>query len=301
METFSTAIRGRNGVAFRAIKLCISMVFLGCVSFWRGLVRLFGRPAPGTCSVLYYHSVPAQHRHAFAKQVEMIVRLTKPVSADDVLTLVPGMRHTAVTFDDAFGDVIENAVPELVKRRVPAVIFVTTGVLGQVASWWPESAPERNRPIATAKQLQQLPAEWITLGAHTKTHPRLSKLNEVEAKSEILGPRGTLADLFGCAAETFSFPYGDFNEKLICWCKEAGYKRVFTTLPKQVSQGSEQFVVGRVSVEPTDWKLEFQLKLLGGYSWMPWAFVIKRKILAFPLVKRSIIARMCANRSAAIN
>ncbi len=229
----------------------------------------------------------------------MIVRRTKPVCADRVLTLFPGMRHTAVTFDDAFEDVIENAVPELVKRKVPAVIFVTTDVLGQFGSWWPESAPERNRPIATAKQLQELPVEWISVGAHTKTHPRLSTLNEAEAKSEILEPRASLAALLGRTIDTFSFPYGDFNEKLICACRKAGYLRVFTTLPHQVFQNSEEFVIGRVSVEPTDWKLEFYLKLLGGYSWMPWAFGIKRKVLGLSFLKRSRFARMGAETSAA--
>ncbi len=282
--------RGRKGVASRALKLGISIVYLTGMSLRRVLLRLTGRRVPGTCNVLYYHSVPSEYRQAFAKQVEMIVRLTQPVPADGVLILHPGARHSAVTFDDAFEDVIENAVPELVSRRVPAVIFVTTDVLGKTAGWWPESAPERNRPIATGKQLQELPGEWITLGTHTKTHPRLSKLDEVEAKSEILEPRDRLAGLLGRTVETFSFPYGDFNEKLIGWCKEAGYKRVFTTLPKPVFQGSEEFVVGRVSVEPTDWKLEFQLKVLGGYSWLPWAFAMKRKVFALPFVNRSRFA-----------
>jgi peptidoglycan/xylan/chitin deacetylase (PgdA/CDA1 family) len=278
---------GRNSFAFRAFKLCISMAVFAYLSVERKLLRFLGRPVPGSCNVLYYHSVPSEHRRVFAKQVEIIVRLTKPVSADARLTPLPGVRHCAVTFDDAFEDVIENAVPELVKRKVPAVIFVTTDVLGEFANWWPESAPERKRRIAMAKQLQELPVEWITVGAHTKTHPRLSRLSEADAKSEILDPRGSLADLLGYSPESFSFPYGDFNEELIGWCQDSAYKRIFTTLPKQVVQRSEGFVIGRVSVEPTDWNLEFRLKLLGGYSWMPWAIDIKRRVRALLFVNRS--------------
>lgn len=292
-------VSGRNSFVFRAFKVSVSMVVFAYLFVERKLLRLLGRPVPGSCNVLYYHSIPSEHRQAFAKQVEIIVRLTKPVCADAALTPLAGVRHCAVTFDDAFEDVIENAVPELVKRKVPAVIFVTTDVLGEFANWWPESAPERNRRIATPKQLQELPVEWITVGAHTKTHPRLSRLSEADAKSEILDPRRNLAALLGYMPESFSFPYGDFNRKLIGWCQDSAYKRIFTTLPKQVFQGSEGFVIGRVSVEPTDWSLEFRLKLLGGYSWMPWAIDIKRRFRTLFLVNRSHMERLRRSRSAA--
>jgi peptidoglycan/xylan/chitin deacetylase (PgdA/CDA1 family) len=174
-----------------------------------------------------------------------------------------------------------------VKRKVPALFFVTTGVLGQLAAWWPEAAPERNRRIATAEQLQQLPGEWIGVGAHTLTHPRLSELDQERAKREILEPRHTLEVLLGRKIETFSFPYGDFNDALVRWCREAGYKRVFTTQHKSAFEDSGEFVVGRVKAEPTDWSLEFRLKLLGGYLWRPWASALKRRFFATPLANCS--------------
>jgi len=278
-----------NSVLRRALMLVVSAGFWGVLSLKRAFLRLLGRIAPPTCIILYYHSVPSKDRKAFARQVEMLARLARPVninSVEDVSTLVPGTRYAAITFDDGFEDAIENAVPELVKRNVPAVFFVTTGVLGQPATWWPEVAPERNRRIATAEQLQQLPSEWIGIGAHTLTHPRLSQLDEAQAKREILEPREQLEALLGRKIETFSFPYGDFNEALIGWCREAGYQRIFTTQHRNAFEPSSQFVVGRVKAEPTDWTLEFRLKLLGGYLWRPWASALKRRFFAPPLVDR---------------
>lgn len=277
---------GRLSLLFRIVKLSISVVFLGYVWLGRGFRRLLARPEPATCIILYYHSVPSKYRPAFAEQMEMVARLSRPVKIDGSPILLPGTRYTAITFDDGFEDAVENAVPELVMRRIPGLFFITTGFLGEVAEWWPDPAPERNRRIATPEQLRQLPVEWISIGAHTLTHPRLSQLDEMDARREILEPRRRLETLLGRTIETFSFPHGDFNDTLVRWCREAAYKRVFTTQPKNAFQDSDEFVVGRVKAEPTDWNLEFRLKLLGGYLWMPWASALKRRSLALPLVNR---------------
>jgi hypothetical protein len=42
----------------------------------------------------------------------------------------------------------------------------------------------------------------------------------------------------------------------------------------------KEFVTGRVGVSPTDWPMEFRLKLAGAYRWLPYAFAWKRRILS---------------------
>jgi peptidoglycan/xylan/chitin deacetylase (PgdA/CDA1 family) len=247
---------------------------------------MLGRSPSAICIVLYYHSIAAAHRASFAKQMDLVARLTKPISTAQVPMLLPGRRYCAITFDDGFEDAVENAVPELVKRKLPATFFMTADVLGQAAGWWPESDPERTRRIATAEQVQRLPSKWITVGAHTMTHPRLSTLNEKDARREILEPRRRLESLLGRTIDSFSFPYGDFNESLVRWCRESGYRRVFTTQHKKAFEHPEEFVVGRVKVEPTDWALEFRFKLLGGYLWVPRAVAFKRRLVTSRIVNR---------------
>ena len=78
----------------------------------------------------------------------------------------------------------------------------------------------------------------------------------------------------------FSFPFGAFNERLMEFCREAGYERAYTTLPALAVKRPNEFVVGRVRVDPTDWPLEFRLKLAGAYRWLPMMFSLKRKIFS---------------------
>jgi peptidoglycan/xylan/chitin deacetylase (PgdA/CDA1 family) len=263
----------------RGLFLSISLLFLG-IRYCLYLVRRFFRTnTPGTCIILYYHSIPSERREAFARQLEILTEIGQPFNPASPPNRTSGGHYAAVTFDDAFEDAIENAVPELVQRRIPAIFFVTPGLLGQPAAWWPPFHSERSRRIANLEQLKQVPSDLIEFGAHSLTHPRLSELDESDARREITESRHSLETLLGREVDTFSFPYGDFNEKLVGLCREAGYKRVFTSESKEAFGDDTDFVVGRVDAEPTDWQIEFRVKLLGGYLWRPWASATKRKLL----------------------
>jgi peptidoglycan/xylan/chitin deacetylase (PgdA/CDA1 family) len=241
---------------------------------------MFGRKPDASCVILYYHSVPDKHRGAFARQMDVVERLTQPISIERVPKLLLGKRYSAITFDDGFENTIENATPELQRREIPATIFLTSGYLGQYADWWPESSTECMDRIAPVEKLQQLRSDVISFGSHTVTHPYLSTLGEIDARRELLESRLKLQELLERKIITFSFPYGDYNAALIDWCREAGYERVFTTMPCNAFRNEEEFLSGRVKVEPTDWPWEFRLKLLGAYRWLPYAITWKRKLLS---------------------
>jgi peptidoglycan/xylan/chitin deacetylase (PgdA/CDA1 family) len=264
------------------------LISLGC--YWsdclgRLVVRILGREPSATCVVLYYHSVPEAQRNAFARQMDIVTQLTTPTSIDATTQLLPGRRYCCITFDDGFEDAIDNAVPELQKRSIPATVFVTAGFLGQCAEWWPLGTSERQRRVAPAARLRQLPTDLISVGSHSVTHPYLARLSEMEAKRELCDSRVMLQDVIQRKISTFSFPYGNFNDRLVAWCREAGYQRVFTTRPGSAFQNANEFVTGRVPVDPTDWEVEFRLKLLGAYRWLPFAVSCKRKILSLRIFR----------------
>jgi peptidoglycan/xylan/chitin deacetylase (PgdA/CDA1 family) len=254
------------------------VAYFAGVKLGRGLLRVCGKTPDPTCIVLYYHSIAPECRKAFARQMDTVLRLTTPIDGEQAPALLPGRYYSVITFDDAFQDAMENAVPELIRRGIHATVFVTVGVLGKPAAWWPATDPERTRNIATAEHIRSLPTEWIGVGAHTMTHPRLSALEESEARQEISEPRRHLESLVGYRIRSLSFPYGDFDEDVVRWSREAGYDLAFTTQHEKAFAGPESFLIGRVKAEPTDWPLEFRLKLLGGYLWLPQAIALKRRL-----------------------
>lgn len=259
----------------RLIKLAISLLVY-VASFCRDQVRLLrGRANKPCCVVLYYHIVESHQRQRFASQMDMLLRWCRPVSLDKHHKLENDVRYAAVTFDDAFESVLHNALPELERRGIPSTIFVISDVLGKEVGW--EGYPGRTM---SAEQLMALPSDRVRIGSHTVSHPLLTSLKEKEAKQELHESKVRLEQLLPYPITSFSFPYGAFNERLVQWCREAGYKRTFTTLPRLAGVNSNEFVIGRVSAEPSDWPLEFYLKLNGAYRWLPFAFTAKQKILA---------------------
>jgi peptidoglycan/xylan/chitin deacetylase (PgdA/CDA1 family) len=212
--------------------------------------------------------------------MDLLLHLAKPLRGDVRITPLAGKHYAAITFDDAFQSVVANALPELKKRGIPSILFIVSGAVGLFPPWLSDqnNGCDSSERIMTAEQLRELPSDLVAIGSHTMTHPRLTSLCEEDAKREIAGSRKQLEGMLRRPVRLFSFPHGEFNESLVGWCREEGYDRVFTTLPTMAFSDSSEYVTGRVWADPTDWNLEFRLKVLGAYRWLPQAFVWKRKI-----------------------
>jgi peptidoglycan/xylan/chitin deacetylase (PgdA/CDA1 family) len=258
------------------LSLCVFVVS-AIGDFFR---QLLGKKRKGSCVVLYYHSVPQAERQPFARQLDVLLRHARPVPLGDQLTIEPGVRYAAVTFDDGFENFANVALPELTERRIPCTVFVIADALGK--AFGPSGHPE---PVMSLEQIRNLPSNLVTIGSHTLTHPFLPSLSEEDSRSEIIRSRTQIEEMLNRKILLFSFPFGGFNDHLAVLCREAGYQHAFTTLPQFAFESPDQFVVGRVRVDPSDWPLEFRLKLAGAYRWLPWAFTLKRKILSGPGVR----------------
>jgi peptidoglycan/xylan/chitin deacetylase (PgdA/CDA1 family) len=262
----------------RILKLGISLCFFSISALWAAARRIFGFKQPGRCIVLYYHVVRPGDRSTFAWQMDELLRRAQPLPADYMLALMQETRYAVVTFDDGYVCAIENAVPELVKRKIPVTIFIATAALGTRPDWREYGAADGTDLIISADELKALQDDLIMIGSQTISHRMLEKLSDDEAMQELRGSREQLFKLLNRDITLFSFPYGSFDERLVELCREAGYERVFTTWPVLAFGQPNEFETGRVRVDPTDWRIEFRLKLLGAYSWLPKAFVLKRRI-----------------------
>ena len=275
----------------RALKCGVSLVVSICSDLWDFSLRILGKSSKGTCVVLYYHSIPPSQRTRFARQLDVILRYRKPVAVGDKLTLKSGAHYAGITFDDGFENFAEVALPELVKRKMPSTVFVIADALGK--GFGPHGRPER---VMSLEQVRALPQDLVTIGSHTSTHPFLPALSEEDAELEIARSRAQIEAILSRKVLLFSFPFGGFNERLVDQCRKAGYHRVFTTLPQLALEGSSEFILGRVRVDPDDWPLEFRLKLAGAYRWLPWAFHLKQKMMSLPVAQMALKSKTRADR-----
>src|SRR6202166_2912873 len=192
----------------RIVKLGISLGVYAVSVVDRFLNSLIRRPARSSCVVVYYHSVDAAQRAHFAKQMDQLLSYAKPIAANEATTLQPETRHVAVTFDDGFKDFYECALPELVKRGIPATMFVITDVIGK--TFGPDGYAQE---LMSLEQIRAFPESLVTIGSHTLTHPLLPSINLDQAKREIALSRAKLEEQLHRSITLFSFPYGEVYQK----------------------------------------------------------------------------------------
>jgi peptidoglycan/xylan/chitin deacetylase (PgdA/CDA1 family) len=270
----------------RLFVLCVSCGFFVLEQARRLCFLAMGRRVPGTCVVLQYHAVPDGHRESFAQQLDLAQHLATLVRADSQDPLPASQKHVAITFDDGLTSFVENALPELEKRNICAALFVIAGKLGTLPAWnkyfnnttWASASTETPAErMITEEELRKLSGR-VLIGSHSSTHRMLTELDQADARHEIEDSRRRLESIIGQRVTLFSFPYGAFTEDLLVFCKNAGYERVFTVLPVLAFREPQEFVSGRVNVDPTDWSLEFRLKIAGCYRWLPYASDLKRAL-----------------------
>jgi peptidoglycan/xylan/chitin deacetylase (PgdA/CDA1 family) len=263
----------------RTIKLAISLFYYLASGVSQFVLRLGGRSPGGKLIILYYHGIPDAYRSNFVRQLESIRRGADVLPASHRGHLRSGKPNVAITFDDAYVSVAENALPELASRGFHSTIFVPSAPLGGPPTWAMEDgSPDACEIIMSAEQIAKLPSRLVTVGSHSCTHPRLSRLVPGEARAEIEGSRVKLQNLTMQDIRLFAFPYGDHDASAIELCRMAGYEAAFSTTPTPVDTTGPAFVRGRVKVDPFDWPLEFFLKYNGAYAWAPYISSLKRKL-----------------------
>jgi peptidoglycan/xylan/chitin deacetylase (PgdA/CDA1 family) len=64
----------------------------------------------------------------------------------------------------------------------------------------------------------------LRIGAHTRTHPLLVGMSSDRVAAEMQASRSDLESRFQAAAETFAYPYGEFDDAAQRLAEQAGYQ-----------------------------------------------------------------------------
>jgi peptidoglycan/xylan/chitin deacetylase (PgdA/CDA1 family) len=224
--------------------------------------RRRGRRATGV--ILMYHDVPDRHRERFARQCDAMVRLARPTELAG-MHQADGDWRVAVTFDDGFRSFADVALPEMERRGIPSTLFVPTEWSHRAAT---EPEPDGWPMPLTPTEVAALPAS-VEIGSHSRNHAHLPTLDDATLHDELQGSRDDLTRFAGRPVRFHAFPFGEHDERVDLAARAAGYERCYGIVPTEAGT-ADGYVVGRVQADPTDWPVEFRLKLLGAYRWMSW-------------------------------
>lgn len=265
----------------RIIKLVVSIFYFAYLKLEYLICNILKLSNSKNCVTVYYHSIFDDEKSKFRKQIELLAKKTKTISSDFLGDLEKNKLYSIITFDDAFENLIDNAIPILKEYNLPFTIFFISDYFGRTPDWeFPKNHNDKNENIMTVDQMNALPKELLTIGSHTVNHQKLTKLSDDEVDYELAESKRRLEELSGVKVNTISFPNGEYNSDIIQRSLSLGYKRVFTIEPKFSLQSKDDKISGRVWVNGSDWYPEFWLKVNGGYCWLNSFFEFKRKIFA---------------------
>lgn len=162
----------------------------------------------GDVVILLYHRIGAGEGeialpvHAFERQLAHLAERGPVLTLDAVLE-GESAGGVVVTFDDGYRDFHRNALPLLVRHRVPAVLYLTTGNVAADAQ-----AASSNPDALTWSQLEEaLGTGLVTVGAHTDSHVDLSRAPQRMAADELRRSKETIEDRLGIPCRHFAYPW----------------------------------------------------------------------------------------------
>ena len=169
----------------------------------------------------------------------------------------------AVTFDDGFADTFANALPMLVRHRIPATMFAVVDRVGANNDWM-SSRGFPQRRLMSASELREMAAAGVAIGSHTLTHPRLPELDAAAKRDEIHGSKARLEDVIGRGVTAFAYPYGLFDDDARLAVEEAGYRVGCSTRSGFNGPDVDRYLLRRVEVYGRDNLWQFRQKLKFG-------------------------------------
>lgn len=140
-------------------------------------------------------------------------------------TLVDAMRTgrqrglVGITFDDGYVDLVESALPALLRHGFSATMFICSGLLGGNSNW--DDVPLW--PLMSADQVRELAAAGMEIGSHTVTHLRMAGADVDQLKAEVSESRTSLCELIGAPIRGFAYPYGSMDAVAQHAVRDAGY------------------------------------------------------------------------------
>ena len=189
-------------------------------------------------------------------------------STHNSLTLSVGEEQISVSLDGAeqrleackhIADAmtrVEDSERLMLMKKVPELLEVEI----------PDKPPPQWAPLEWSA-IRKLTNEGVSFGAHTKTHPILSRLNEpCKQQEEIVESKVRIEQQLGLNVRHFCYPngsYSDFNDYSIELVQSSGYQTATTTVRGLNYPDTQLFLLRRIGVEP-DLPKNYFVELLAG-------------------------------------
>ena len=124
------------------------------------------------------------------------------------LAKLPSKKNIVITFDDAYVNQMELALPLLEKYNLKATFFVPLAYLGKTDEWNTAALD-----IMTAKQLNSLNPNIVELAYHSYYHRKYNELSQTEIEEDCRLCFESVSENILPFAAVLAYPFGKYPRK----------------------------------------------------------------------------------------
>lgn len=194
------------------------------------LLRRVGAKSDARLRVLIYHDIAPSEQERFAAQLRWLARSWTFISPQRFTSMMSGKEpikgaNLLLSFDDGFASNRRVAEEVLNPMGIQALFFVVSAFVELVEG--DDYRAFITRHICPGLPPEAVPDHWLnmtwndlawlletghTIGAHTRTHARLSELKQTNGlEAEIIDSANVLESNLGIKIEHFAYPFGNLS------------------------------------------------------------------------------------------
>lgn len=195
-------------------------------------------------------------------------------------------RSLVITFDDGYRNTFDEAFPILRQHGMTATVFVTVGERngdhrGRVPSL-------NGREMLSRDEMREMHASGlIRFGAHTLTHPDLTRTSAAHVDAEMRDSKALLEEILGAGdtVTAFAYPFGRYDEPARAIAARY-FECACSDRLGMVTSRSDVFALERVDAYYLRTERQFDRLLRASFPRYVWARSVPRRI------KRAIANRL---------
>ncbi len=174
-------------------------------------------------------------------------------------------RNERIRADIEIREILKR-IPETGKRKLVEEITAQAGMdVRACLQTDPDYAP------LSWETLREMAASGLgEVGAHTRSHAILTRLNPADARSEIMTSKRLIEERLQRACRFFAYPNGqpgDFDSTTIRLVHDAGFEAAVTTVMGFINTGDDPYSLRRVPMDDTDEWEKFLITISGIRGW----------------------------------
>ncbi len=239
--------------------------------------------------ILTYHSIDnsgsvvSTNPDTFRRQMQHLRESSfNVISLEEIATCIHQRRpipsgSIAITFDDGYQNLYTEALPVLQQYGFRATVFLITDYCGKHNNWAGNSPLLERRPLLSWSEIEEMRKYGFEFGAHTLTHPDLTRLPLNQAEREVRQSKIVIEERLGVEIGMFAYPYGRHDEMTEKIVQQYFHGACSTILGKVERRRSNPFLLERIdsyylsnhhlftrlSTSTLDWYLQLRQLLRG--------------------------------------